>query len=477
MTALKLFGVEGKEISIKASEIETLRQNLRGSLITPGTETFDVSRKIWNAMIDRSPGCIVRCEGTSDVIHAVQFAQKHGLLTSIRGAGHNIAGKSLNEGGMLIDLSEMRFVHVNPSHRQVTAAPGATLGDLDAETQLHGLAVPVGINSTTGVAGLTLGGGFGWISRKYGLTIDNLAEVEVVTADGRCLQCDSHRHPELFWAVKGGGGNFGVVTLFKFHAHPVGPKVMSGPIVFPFDEAKRVLQNYREFCRTSSDELTVWALLRKAPPLPFLPEAFHGKLVLILVAMHCGALDRGESALEELKTLGIPVADGVAPHSYADFQRAFDPLLTPGARNYWKSQNFTELSDALIEGLVARAAELPSDESEIFIAQLGGKINRIAADATAYPHRDVEFVMNVHTRWREPKDDERCMRWARQLSSETEPFSTGGVYVNFISEGEERVKGAYGENYNRLLEIKRRYDPQNFWRINQNIVPSNDSTR
>ncbi|CAG22603.1 hypothetical protein PBPRB0731 [Photobacterium profundum SS9] len=300
----------------------------------------------------------------------------------------------------------------------------------------------IGINSTTGIAGLTLGGGFGWLSRTYGMTVDNLLAIEVVTAEGKRLRCDKNHHADLFGASCGGGGNFGVVTSFEFKLHAVGP-----------------------------EELTVWAVIRDVPPLPFLKPDVHGTRVLILVALYSGDMEAGKQALAPLHQLGEAIANGFAPHPFVGFQQAFDPLLTPGARNYWKSHNFTELSDGLIEQLVEYGSKLPTPQSEIFIAQMGGATNRVAPDANAYPHRDVEFIMNVHTRWDNTSQDGACFEWAREFYDATKPFATGGVYVNFISEDEDRVPGAYGANYERLAEVKAKYDSDNFFRLNQNISP------
>ncbi|MGF1758706.1 FAD-binding oxidoreductase [Photobacterium sagamiensis] len=461
------------EIKILSDDIiADLRGRVRGQIVLPDDSDYDDIRQIWNAMIDRRPALIVRCSGTADVIHAIQFARQYQLLTSIRGAGHNIAGKSLCDGALLIDLSTMRSVQVDPIARVAIVGPGATLGDVDHETQAYGLAVPVGINSTTGIAGLTLGGGFGWLSRTHGLAIDNLIAIEVITAAGERLRCDAKNHADLFWASCGGGGNFGVVTSFEFKLHPVGPEVMAGPIIFPFEQAKSVLHAYREFCANCPEELTVWAVIRNAPPLPFLSPEVHGTRVLILVALYTGAMAAGEKALAPLRQLGQPIADGFGPHPFVGFQQAFDPLLTPGARNYWKSHNFTELSDGLIDKLVDYGDKLPSSQSEIFVAQMGGATNRVAPDTNAYPHRDVTFIMNVHARWEAEDQDDTCITWAREFCEATKPFATGGVYVNFISEDEDRVQGAYGANYNRLAKVKAKYDPDNFFRLNQNITPS-----
>ena len=471
MAQVSVKSITGGTSTLDDQVLGDLRARIRGDVIAPMDSGYDETRAIWNAMIDRKPGLIVRCTGTADVIHAVRWAKERGLLVSVRGAGHNIAGKSVHDGAMLIDLSQMRTVRVDPDARIAVAGPGATLGDVDHETQAHGLAVPTGINSTTGIGGLTLGGGFGWLSRSHGLTIDSLVAAEIVTAAGDRLRCSKDDHADLFWATRGGGGNFGIVTSFEFKLHPVGPEVMSGPIVFPGDRAKEVLRGYREFCKSCPEELTVWAVLRGAPPLPFLAPEVHGKSVLILAALYNGPVEDGEKAMEPLRKLGNPIGDGLGRYPYSGFQQAFDPLLTPGLRNYWKSHNFTELSDGLVDKLVEYAANLPSPHSEIFVAQLGGATNRIASDATAYPHRDVEFVMNVHTRWEEPGQDEKCVGWARRFYEATEPFATGGVYVNFISEGEDRIEGAYGANYDRLAKVKYKYDPENFFRLNQNITP------
>ncbi len=471
MAMAEIRSLNGTMLTLDDETLDELCAGIRGEIIVAGQEAYDDTRQIWNAMIDRRPGVIVRCSGTADVRHAVRFARSRNLLVSVRGAGHNIAGKSLADEALLIDLSAMHSVQVDPERRIATVGPGATLGDLDHEAQQYGLAVPVGINSTTGVGGLTLGGGFGWISRKHGLTIDNLIAAEVVTADGERLRCDAHQHPDLFWAIRGGGGNFGIVTSFEFRLHAVGPMVMSGPVVYPYDQARDVLHAYRSVCKDNPDELTVWAVIRDAPPLPFLDPQDHGKLSLIIVALYNGPMDAGEKALATLRELGEPIADGFAPHPFIAFQQAFDPLLTPGARNYWKSHNFASLSDELIDMLVEYGGKLPSPQSEIFLAQLGGQINRVASDATAYPHRDVEFVMNVHTRWDDVGDDRACIAWAREFFDATKPMATGGVYVNFISEDEERVDGAYGGNYARLAQVKAQYDPENFFRVNQNIAP------
>ena len=463
--------LDGAAITLSGEIIDGLKSQLTGNLVKASDPEYDEARTIWNAMIDRRPALIVKCMGTADVVSSVKFAREHNLLVSVRGGGHNIAGMSLANDAMLIDLSPMKWVRVNPETRTASVAPGATLRHVDHETQLYGLATSTGVNSTTGIAGLTLGGGFGWLSRSYGLTVDNLISVEVVTADGKVIQVNENENADLFWAIRGGSGNFGIVTSFQFKLHPVGPQVLAGLIVHPFKDAKKAFEHYRNYLSSAPDKATCWAFLRKAPPLPFLPPDVHGKEVFVIAAIYSGDMNEGEKVLEPLRRFGNPIADVIGPVPFAAWQQAFDPLLAAGARNYWKSHNFTELSDGLIDILIDSAGNLPSSFSEIFVGQLGGAINRVAADATAYPHRAANFVMTVHARWEDSSMDAICIDWARKLFDRTVPYSAGGVYVNFISEGEERVDAAFGANFEQLAKVKRKYDPDNFFRVNQNIKP------
>jgi FAD/FMN-containing dehydrogenase len=457
----------------QAKSIDALSGRVKGEVLLPGCEAYERARKIWNATIDKHPAMIVRCSNTSDVVHAVNFARDSRYLLAIRGGGHNIAGSSLCDDGVVIDLSAMNAASVDPGARRVTIGAGATLAQMDAATQAHGLATPLGINSTTGVAGLTLGGGFGWLSRKHGMTIDNLESVEVVTAAGEVVRASSTEHPDLFWALRGGGGNFGVVTRFEFRLHPVGPGVLSGLIVYPLAEAKSVLRQYREFAMNAPDELSVWAVLRLAPPLPFLPPEVHGKGIVALALLHAGDPKKGEALIAPLRKLGTPLGEHVGVQPYTAWQQAFDPLLTAGARNYWKSHNFTTLGDGLFDAILEYISRPPSPQCEIFIGALGGATLRPSPDSAAYPHRDVQFVMNVHGRWENQADDARCIRWARDFFSASAPFANGGVYVNFLTADEgNRVRAAYGSNYDRLARVKRKYDSDNLFRVNQNIEPS-----
>jgi FAD/FMN-containing dehydrogenase len=473
MTEVQISAAKGGTLGLPTETLVTLRSALRGSLCFENEAGYDEARTIWNAMIDRRPAAVIRCHGASDVRRAVRLAWEHGLLLSVRGGGHNIAGNAVCEGGLLIDLSPMRSVRIDPIRRTARVEPGVTLGEFDKEAQAFGLATPLGINSTTGVAGLTLGGGFGWLSRKYGFAVDNLIGADVVTADGELVQASATENSDLFWAIRGGGGNFGVVTSFEFKMHPVGPEIVAGLIVHPFSRARELLVGYREVVADTPDELSVWVVLRKAPPLPFLPAEAHGKEILVFAVCYVGGPAETDRVLKPLRALGDPIADVIGVQPYVAWQTAFDPLLTPGAFNYWKSHNFTELSDGLFDMLVDYVQRLPTAECEVFIGQLGGASSRVPTDATAYPHRDAEFVMNVHTRWRERHDEQGSISWARALFAATAPYATGGVYVNFMPEDEmDRVAGAYGGNYKRLAALKAKYDPENLFRQNQNVKPA-----
>lgn len=459
--------------NIQAVHAEVLKKEFGGRIFLPEDPAYDDARKIWNAMIDRRPGMIARCSDTNDVVTAVNFARNEGLVLAIRGGGHNIAGNAVCDDGLVVDLSAMKQTSVDPDSRLAMVQGGATLGDMDAATQAHGLATPLGINSTTGVAGLTLGGGFGWLSRKFGMTVDNLESAQVVLADGSLVQASETQHPDLFWALRGGGGNFGAVTQFTFRLHPVGPDLLCGLMVFPFSEAKPILQKYREFVAAAPDELAVWTVLRLAPPLPFLPAEVHGKPVVVLAMLYVGDPEEGQNRIQPLRGIGTLLGEHVGVQPYVDWQRTFDPLLAPGARNYWKSHNFSRLDDGLFDAVIDYVKRLPSPQCEIFFGAIGGATERQASGHTAYAHRDAKFVMNVHGRWDDAADDQRCISWARDFFAASAPYASGGVYVNFLTADEtERVQSAYGANLGRLAQIKRQYDPENLFRMNQNIRPA-----
>ncbi|KOP24070.1 FAD-linked oxidase [Hapalosiphon sp. MRB220] len=449
-----------------------LKTNVKGNVVLPDNPHYDEVREIWNAMIDRRPAVIVQCANADDVSQAILFARENGLEISIRGAGHNIAGNAVCDRGVMIDLSNMKNVRVDAQNRRAYVEPGATLGDFDQVAQIHGLATPVGINSTTGIAGLTLGGGFGWLTRKYGMTIDNLISAEVITANGNKIRTSETENPDLFWAIRGGGGNFGVVTEFEFDLHPVGPEILAGLIVFPFSQAKQVLTQYRKFVESAPEELNVWVVLRKAPPLPFLPENVHGQEVVVLAVFYAGDIAEGEKLIEPLRSFGDAYGEHIGAQPYVAWQQAFDPLLTRGARNYWKSHNFTELQDKALDAIAEFVGKLPSPQCEIFIGLIAGASNRVSADATAYYHRDAKFVLNVHGRWDDAAQDQICIAWAREFFQASAPYASAGAYVNFMTEEEgDRIAGAYGANYDRLVKIKKQYDPENIFHLNQNIKP------
>lgn len=452
--------------------IDEFKTHFQGEVLLPDDAGYDEVRQIWNAMIDRKPALIARCTSTEDVMQAIQFGRTHNLLISIRGGGHNIAGNAVCDDGLMIDLSLMKDVQVDVTTRTASVGPGCTLADFDRVVQAHGLATPLGINSTTGVAGLTLGGGFGWLSRKYGMTIDNLLSAEVITADGRQLNASESENADLFWGLRGGGGNFGVVTRFDFQLHPVGPNVLSGLIVFPFEQAKSVISQFARFTETMPEELNVWMVTRKAPPLPFLPAEVHGREMIALALCYVGEPEEGERIIAPLREFGTVLGEHVGVQPYTAWQQAFDPLLAKGARNYWKSHNFAQISDGVIDAIIEYAARLPSPHCEIFIGTIGGQTTRVAPEAMAYSSRDANYVMNVHGRWETAAEDERCIAWAREFFASSQPFASSGAYINFLTQEEtDRIAFAYGATWNRLVELKSKYDPTNLFRMNQNIKP------
>jgi FAD/FMN-containing dehydrogenase len=458
---------------VRQSDIDAFAVQIRGGILSAADDAYDEARRVWNGTVDRRPALIARCLTDSDVQAAVRFAAAHRMLVSVRGGGHHIAGNAVAEGGLMIDLSGMRTISIDAAQRTARVGPGALLSDFDRESQTYGLATPLGINSTTGVAGLTLGGGFGWLTRRHGMTIDNLLSATVVTADGAVRVVSATSEPDLFWALRGGGGNFGVVTSFEFRLHPVGPEVYAGLVVYPFGQARQVLRAWRDFTAGTPDELSVWTVLRKAPPLPFLPASAHGTEVVIFPLVYSGNVEAGKRAAAPVLQFGDPIGTALAPMPYAAFQTAFDPLLTPGGRNYWKSNNFSTLTDAGLDVMIASAGRLPGPECEIFVAQLGGAMARVKPAATAFFGRDARYIMNVHGRWSDARDDEWVRAWARRAFQDAAPHATGSGYVNFLTEDEaERVAASYGTNYPRLQAVKQRFDPGNLFRMNLNIAPA-----
>ena len=425
-------------------------------------------------MIEYSPTAFVRCTGTADVVTAINFARDHDILVSIRSAGHNVAGDALCDGGMTIDLSQMKGVHVDWRSQTARAQPGVNLGDFDIETQLFGLATPTGIVSKTGLAGLTLGGGFGWLTRKYGFTVDNLSSVDVVTADGQVLHASQEEHPDLFWGIRGGGGNFGVVTSFEYKLHKVGPQVLGGVLLHPIEKAEDLLRFYRNFAESAPEELGSMFVIRLAPPAPFLPDEIHGKPICALVVCYAGDLEEGERVLEPLREFGQPLADKIGPKPYLAVQSMLDEGQPEGNRYYWKSHYLTELREEAIEPLVSYGKTIPTPLSRVALMQLGGAIRSHEEMDMAASYRDAEFVLAINSGWSDPTEDAKLIKWTRDFWSAMQKYSSGGIYVNFVSSSEdpENVQTAYGEDkYQRLAEVKTKYDPDNFFRRNQNIQP------
>jgi FAD/FMN-containing dehydrogenase len=461
-------------IPLDEAAIGAFKDKLRGPLFRPGDAGYDATCAIWNGMVQKRPALVARCTGAADVVAAVNFAREHNVLLAIRSGGHNIAGSALCDDGLVIDLSAMRGIHVDPQARVAHAQPGIDWGDLDHETQLFGLATPGGIVSTTGVAGLTLGGGFGWLSRTYGFTADNLRSVDIVTADGRFRRASATEHPDLFWGVRGGGGNFGVVTSFEYALHPVGPTVTAGMVLYPMEQARDVLRFYRDFTAGAPDELGSLALLRIAPPAPFLPEQIHGKPVVGIVVCYVGDAEEGARVLQSIKQLGTPVVDLIASKPYVKHQAMLDATVPSGRHYYWKSEYLSGISDAAIETAISYAGRLSSPLSSVLCFHLGGAISRIDERTTAAGNRAAEFVFNIQSSWTDAHESDRHVRWTREFWSAMRPFAAGGTYMNFLTadEGEERLRAAYGVNYDRLVALKNEYDPANLFRVNHNVLPT-----
>lgn len=462
-------------VALDETQFEAFARRFQGTLLRPGDAGYDEARTIWNGMIDKYPTLIARSTGPVDVMEAVNFARENNLLISVRGGGHNVAGNAVVNDGLMIDPSHMKGVHVDPQRRTARVQPGVTWGEFDREAQAFGLATPGGIVSDTGVAGLTLGGGFGWLSRKYGFTVDNVISLDVVMADGRLVTTSATEDPDLFWGMRGGAGNFGIVVSFEFQLHPVGPEILAGPIIYPLEAARDVLRFYREFSASAPEELGSMAVFRTAPPAPFIHEELRGTPIIAIIAAYVGNIDDGKRILQPLREFGTPLFDGIGVTTYAAHQKSLDPGQPRGHRYYWKSEYVYDISDEAITTLVAYASQMTSPSARLAVFQLGGAMSRLDEQAMAVSHRDAEYVLAINTGWADSADDEKEMRWTQDLWTAIRPFSTGGVYVNFLSagEGQERVRAAYGaEKYDRLVELKNRYDPGNLFRVNQNVKPT-----
>jgi FAD/FMN-containing dehydrogenase len=445
---------------------------IRGEILEPGDTGYDEARKVWNATIDRRPAAIVRCRGTADVIHAVKHAREQGLLLAVRGGGHSFAGKSVCDGGLVIDLSPMRGVWVSPDKRTVRVQGGATWADLDHETQAFALATTGGLISHTGVAGLTLGGGIGWLARKHGLACDNLLSVDVVTADGKLVHASENEAADLFWGLRGGGGNFGVVTSFEFQLHPVGPELLGGLIIHPFEAAAEGLRFYRNFAAEAPDEVACYAMFARLPAEAPFPAAHHGRTGFIFAASYAGAVSEGEKVLAPLRAFGKPILDALQPMPYILLQQAFDAAQGPGNRWYGKSGFWNEISDAAIETLLRGVDPLSGPMSMVFFERMGGAVGRVPVGATAFPHRTAPFNFGITAGWIDPAEDAQHIAWTRELHASLSSYDQG-VYVNYADEDESsRTGAAYGANYERLVQVKNRWDPDNLFRMNMNVVPT-----
>lgn len=471
--------LDGHEIIIDANEIEQLGSNFRGRLIAPDNPDYDASRRVWNSLIDKRPALIAQCHDTADVVSAVNFARDNGVLLSVRGGGHNVSGSATCDGGLNIDLSLMRSVNVDLQTNTVHAAGGALLGDIDRETQQFGLATTTGNVSETGIAGLTLGGGFGNLRRKYGLAIDNLVSVDVVTADGQTLHASEAENSDLFWAVRGGGGNFGIVTSFEFRLFPLGPEVYFAAQFFDLDDAPAVFSRWRDFMETAPEEISSLAFFWTVPRVEAFPEELRGKRVFLYAALHSGSAEEGEEATASLRAIGRPVLDMSGAGPYCAWQSGFDPFFTRGGvyeniYAYWKSLYLNGLSDQHIEELVETAQTAPSDQCLIAIWHLGGAMSRVPENATAFGKRNAPYLLSFDSCWTDPSLSELVIEWTRRQADAAEAYAAGGLYLNFPGVGEnteEQVRAAYGDNYQRLVEIKHARDPHNLFRVNHNIRP------
>jgi FAD/FMN-containing dehydrogenase len=451
---------------LEEAAVQEFASNLRGELLRPEDDGYDVARAVFNGMIDRHPALIARCAGLADVIRGVNFARTHNLGLSVRGGGHSVAGNAVCDGGVMLDLSSMKGMRVDPVRQTAEAQAGLTLGEFDLETQELGLATTLGVVSMTGIAGLTLGGGLGWLNGKYGLACDNLISADVVTADGRLLTASAAENEDLFWGIRGGSGNFGVVTSFEYQLHRVGT-VLAGGLSYPMAKAGEVLRFYHEFASECPDELSTVASLGISP---------DGSLVVSVAVCYCGAIEEGEHVLRPLREFGSPLEDGIQPMAYRTLQSAPDAGFPFGRQHYWKSSYLNHLSDEAIDVMVRFVGEMPSPISGVGLQQMHGAASRVAPAATAFPHRDEHYDFLILSQWADPADSAKNIEWTRAFFDAMQPFFERGVYVNNLGEeGEDRVQAAYGANYDRLLALKNKYDPTNLFGFNQNIKPTAQS--
>ena len=470
---IELRATDGGTVQVSPEILQTFKAGFRGPVLGPDAPDYNQVRQIWNAMIDRRPGLIVRCTGTADVQHAVRFARQHQFLLTVRGGGHNIAGLAVSDGALMLDLSLMRGVSVDVKGRTARAQGGCTLADVDRETQLHGLAAVLGFVSATGIGGLTVGGGFGYLTRRFGYTCDNVVSMEVVTAAGQVVRAAADENAELFWALRGGGGNFGIVTSFEYKLHRVGPEILGGAVVWRAEDTAQVLDFYRSFSAKTPRETTCVAVLRIAPPAPWLPAEIHGKPIIAVFVCHSGNIEEGEAILAPLRSLGKPVADIITRRPYTQMQSLLDATQPKGRRYYWKSNYLSEIKPEAIAVVVEHAARIPSPHTAIVFFQLEGALGELPADHSPAGNRDTAYVLNITSSWEKAADDAVNQRWARDCFAAAAPYSTGGTYINFLNEeeGRERIEAAYGrENLERLAALKQKYDPENLFRHTKSVL-------
>jgi len=471
---MKINTIDGRGIDISQESFDAFKMRLRGPVLLPGNPVFDEGCTLWNGMINRKPALIIRCIGNADVIASVQFAREHNILMCIKGGGHNIAGLAVAENGLMIDLSLMRGVWVDTENKIAHTQAGTLLGDVDRETQLHGLATVLGFVSQTGTAGLTLGGGFGYLTRRWGWTTDNVLRMDVVTAEGKLVIATDDENEDLFWGLRGGGGNFGVVTSIDYKLHKVGPEIVGGVVAWPGSESPRVLEFFRDLCESAPQELTLVALMRPAPAAPWLPKETHGKPMVGILACYSGNPEEGEKIVKPIKSFGKPIGDVLIRRPYAQMQSLLDATQPKGRRYYWKSEYLSNIEPALCEKAIEHAAKIQSPHSAVIFFQLGGALNKLREDHSAAGNRDARYVFNITGQWESSNDDSKNIQWARTAWTDMKSFSTGGTYINFLTEdeGNERNEAAFGKGMTRLSEIKSKWDPENIFRSNRNIKPA-----
>jgi FAD/FMN-containing dehydrogenase len=454
------------------ANLDSLRSRFRGDLVQPGDAAYEAARKVYNAMIDKRPSLVAYCTDVADVMAAVDFGRENKMLTAVRGGGHNGGGLGVCDDGLVIDLSRMRGVRVDPAAREVRVEGGCVWADVDHATHAFGMATPAGTVSSTGVAGLTLGGGIGHLTRAHGLTIDNLLAVDVVLADGRFVTASAKEHPDLYWAVRGGGGNFGIVTSFLFRLHPV-KTVQAGPTFWPLEQAPQVMKAYREFIRKAPDNVTGFMAFLAVPPVPLFPAAIHNRKVCAIIWCSTGSLDEFEAATRALRAVGQPLLDHVGPMPFPALQTLFDPLLPPGLQWYWRADFLNDLTDEAIPKHVEHAGKAPAGLSQVHIYPINGAGQRPGNGDTAFAYRDATFSLVIVGVDPDPKNAGAVTTWCKDYFDAVHPYSAGGAYVNFMmEEGQERVQAAFKDNYARLAKVKKQYDPDNFFRVNQNIRPA-----